>query len=783
MLARKLGHAQLTEAVRFRNDWEGSASLAIRAGDVSALADYDAHGRLHGGSYEDMAERACRAYLAEYLAGTDVILTAYEHSECRDLSRRVQEYLLAWGQVQPGPAAGLRESACAYVGDLILARQNDNHLTAGAAGHTLANGDVLRVEAIGEQELTVTRLIRPDRGAGEPARSEPFTISRSYVAAYCDLGYAQTWHTVEGQTVSVAIAMASDQRTREGLYVGMTRGADRNEIYAYPFAQEPGGSVIGQPPAADPELARQRMLHAERGGTEPATAAEQKHDPIAILARVVRRDDTELSATEMREQALSDADHLGALHAIWLDQCRADAYSRYAHSIRGHASPTDASEILKDTDRLWRTVRSAELAGLDGDQVIRDAITDRPFTGARSHSAVLDARIRVATGHQPPRVRQSWAESLPEFADPGLRRYMTEVAAAMDDRQRRIGEHAGRESPLWAVRALGPVPAKPAARAQWEGRAGQIGAYREMFGWDHPGEAIGPEPADTFPEARAEWHAAFAVMARVEGVDVRHLTDGQLLARRRAYEAETSWAPKYVAEELRAARRQEQHSKVEATRHSYEGAAAVRRGRQDQASLHEHAASSWMVLGQRATQVRELTAEAHDTRCQWEVLTETTRRVARAADIELKRRGVLGPDDVQRSAEPEGFKYPERDRTADVWVQPHLDGTVELPREEQLTPAGRERQALEVLGLNYGHDQPELPLQVTDVAEYNRQRQAQIDELRSMRLPAEEPDEIDLGEAWNVIAERRRDAVIQPPKPPIPAADAIIEHSAGREAE
>jgi hypothetical protein len=37
MLARKLGHAQLTEAVRFRSAWEGTASLAIRAGDVSAL--------------------------------------------------------------------------------------------------------------------------------------------------------------------------------------------------------------------------------------------------------------------------------------------------------------------------------------------------------------------------------------------------------------------------------------------------------------------------------------------------------------------------------------------------------------------------------------------------------------------------------------------------------------------------------------------------------------------------------------------------------------------------
>src|SRR5258706_5102085 len=75
-----------------------------------------------------------------------------------------------------------------------------------------------------------------------------------------------------------------------------------------------------------------------------------------------------------------------------------------------------------------------------------------------------------------------------------------------------------------------------------------------MFGWDHPGEAVGPEPAVAFPEARAEWHAAFAVMARIEGIDVRHLTDGQLLARRRAYEAETGWAPKHVAEELRAGR-------------------------------------------------------------------------------------------------------------------------------------------------------------------------------------------------------------------------------------
>jgi conjugative relaxase-like TrwC/TraI family protein len=657
MLARKLGHAQLTEAVRFRNDWEATASLAVRAGEVAALGAYDGHGRLHGGSYEEMAEQGCRAYLAEYLTGTDVVLTAFEHRECLDLSRRIQGYLLDWGQLQAGETTDLREGARAYVGDMIIARENDNQLDAGQPGRTLSNGDLLRVDAVGENGLTVSRLIRPDKAGEDRTWSAPFTVTKSYARAYCDLGYAQTWHTVEGQTVAVGIAVANDKRTREGLYVALSRGAQRNEVYAYPAAQEPAQSAIGQPPAPAPEVARQRRLQADREGAQP-TAALDEQDPISILAPVVRRDDAELSATETRDHALSDADHLGALHAIWMDQCRAEAYGRYAQAVRDHAEPADAAEILKDTDHLWRTIHAAELAGFDGAHLIRAAIIGRPFTGARSHSAVLDARIRTMTGEPPPKTWDSWTARLPRFADPELGQYMAEVAAAMDDRQRRIGQHAAQERPLWAAQALGQVPADPHQRAGWEARAGQLGAYREMFGWDHPGEAIGPEPAATFPEARAEWHAAFAVMARVEGIDVRGLSDGQLFARRRAYEAETWWAPKHVAEELRAARKQEQFSKVEATRHTYEAAAAARHGNSELAALHEKAAGSWATVGQRATLIGDTLAEAHDTRGQWEAMTEPTRRIARAADIELKRRGMLNRDDHLRSAEPEGFAYP-----------------------------------------------------------------------------------------------------------------------------
>jgi hypothetical protein len=713
-----------------------------------------------------------------------VVLTAYEHRECLDLSQRVQGYLLDWGQIQPCSTAALKEGARAYVGDLIVARDNDNQLDAGQPGRTLANGDLLRVEAIGANGLIVSRMIRPG-GAGSRDWSAPFTISSAYAAENCDLGYALTWYTVEGQTVGVGIALANDKRAREGLYVAMSRGTQRNEVYAYPSGQEPTESVIGQPPGPDPEIARQRTLQADRDSARPATGLDST-DPITILALAIRRDAAEMSATETREQALSDADHLGALHAIWMDQGRAEAHSRYSRAVRECASSADAEEILSDTDVLWRTVRAAEFAGLDGAEVIRQAIVGRSFTGARSHSAVLESRIRRKTGHLPPRIRDSWTAILPRFADPELARYMAEVAAAMDDRQRRIGEHAAQERPLWATQALGQVPGDPAERTQWERKAGQLGAYREITGWNHPAEAIGPEPSRGNPETWTEWHAAFAVMARVEGIDVRHLTEGQLFARRRAYETETSWAPKHVAEELRAARKQEQFSKVEATRHTYEATSAARQNRHEQAALHEDAAQSWTALGQRAALVREALAEAHDTRCQWEAMTEPSRRLARAADIELKRRGVLGRDDVLRSAEPDGFTYPGREKTAEVWVQPRLDGSADLPREpepEPLTVPEREERALEVLGLTLGYDQPELPLQVTEIAEYNRKRQAEIDERRTMRIPAEEPGEMDLGEAWNVLAERRRDAVIQPPKAPIPAADAVLERAAEREAE
>ena len=69
----------------------------------------------------------------------------------------------------------------------------------------------------------------------------------------------------------------------------------------------------------------------------------------------------------------------------------------------------------------------------------------------------------------------------------------------MDDRTRRLGQHTAQTAPTWATPALGPVPADPAARRDWEHKAAAIAAYRETYGYDHPGDPIGPEPSHQAP--------------------------------------------------------------------------------------------------------------------------------------------------------------------------------------------------------------------------------------------------------------------------------------------
>ena len=59
---------------------------------------------------------------------------------------------------------------------------------------------------------------------------------------------------------------------------------------------------------------------------------------------------------------------------------------------------------------------------------------------------------------------------------------------------------------------------------------------------------------------------------------------------------------------------------------------------QSAAARHRQLAGIWRALEAKAAQETAMFAAAQDTRRQWEAVTETTRRIAIAADIELRRR-------------------------------------------------------------------------------------------------------------------------------------------------
>jgi hypothetical protein len=269
-------------------------------------------------------------------------------------------------------------------------------------------------------------------------------------------------------------------------------------------------------------------------------------------------------------------------------------------------------------------------------------------------------------------------------------------------------------------------------------------------------------------------------MTRSDGVNAAGLSDGQLLAQRRAFERETASAPRHVADELRLIRKQETLSRVEAARYNHEAAAADKRGDADRAARQRDLAESYQALEDMCRQQRELLAEAHDTRKQWEAMTEPTRRMAIAADDELKRRGVLHPDDRIRVTEPAGLARAGKN-TGQQWVQERLDGGAELAADQQPEDRApddaveRDQRGLETLGLTLGHVQEEIPLEVRKIADWNRQRQAELDERASQTVPDEDPDYEDITPAWNRITSRDRDAILQPPPPQIRPADKVLD--------
>ena len=750
LLANRLGYVQLAEPVRFTAAWERDASLRLRQADAAVLDDYDQHGRIHGAPPEQAMDQAVKAYVASYLAGRDVILAAADWARCRELSARIRDDLIHLGLVDATRTVPIAEGAKASTGDLIICRANDHQVEAGEPGRALANGDILRIEAITGHGIMVRRMLDPDPATGQ----RRFTGQAFGYPGYrtCDLAYAITGHAAQGGTVHTGIALVTGSEDRQWLYPAMTRGTEHNMAFVFTTPARPADPQPGTRPA--PELGRYDRAQRERHGyvpapADPGPACPDPREPIAVLADVLERDGSELSASETRRRNLSNADHLAILNAIWAAETRDAQDGRYRDLVTAALPPEYRQELSPQARWLFRTLRAAELAGLDPGEVARSAIESRDLAGARDIASVIDARIRQRVHPLLPRPQGPWSDRVPHLPDPQRHQYLVKIAAMMDDRKQRIGQFAADNALPWAIAALGPVPEDPAARQEWQHKASSIGAYRETYGYNHPADPIGPEPTHDAPDQRAAWHEAFLALGPADGPDVRGMPDGRLWLIRDTYTAETQWAPRHVGRELRLVRLGAHDAELNATRQA-------RRSPGSPQEQRPRPRRPPRALGsQLPGDARPLPA---------------TRRHLRQDHGRPPRVGTSHP------ALPPP-RHRRRRRTTPTPPQP-ADRAPAIRRTRD-----RQRHAQrEDLVLTPDKNIGETAEWIKDLAAQRQAFREKIEERQALTIPSEDPDWEDLGHAFPSPSTPERDAILQPPKPTITPSAKILELARERDA-
>jgi conjugative relaxase-like TrwC/TraI family protein len=743
LLADALGFVQLAEPVRFRAAWEQAASLRLRVGDTTVLAEYDQHARITGGEPEQIMDAAAAHYVALSLDGTDVLLMAADHALRRELSRRIRDDLIRLCVVQTGPAVRIADGAVASPGDLIVCTRNDRTVQAGEPGRTLANGDLLRIEAVNPSGLIVRRALDADPSTGQRRwTSQPF-LYPGYGDA--ELGYAVTDHVAQSRTVTAGLAVITGTEDRPHVLVALTRGTDTNMAYVFTVSPKLADPVPGPRPA--PELARYDRITGEHASQPVSAKAAETQDALTVLAGVLERDGQQLSASQTRQQALANADHLAILNGIWTAETAAAREQNYRDLLLAHLPPEHQREPGHQDRWLWRTLRAAELAGLDPAQVLAAAIGERDLTGARDLAAVIDARIRYRTGALVPAPASPWSAQVPPIADPERRAYLAEIAALMDARKDRIGEHAAQHALPWAVTALGPVPEDPLDRLDWQKRAASIGAWQELSGRCDPADPIGPEPVAAAPDLRAAWHEALAALGPVGRPDVRGMPDGRLLHLRDTYPIETAWAPQYVGDELRQVRAAAREARLSGLRASAEAAAVRRRGDPGTTARQQELAASYQGLHEAYRQRETVFATVMADRADWDAATRAQRHLAVAADAELRRRHPGQHFPPLRSAEPEP--------------------TTENQRAE--------------LTLTVGQPPGEVGQWIKELAAAHRTFAEQLADRQSLKVPSEDSRYGDLGQAFPPWPLPAKDAILQPPKPEIRPSRQVLERAADRD--
>lgn len=489
--------ASLKTIHRFVDDWQGPASLALRAGDRRAVETYTTQGAVQSGTQEEVLDQVHAAWASETAQGRTSLMVAADNATAAELAARARADLKSAGKVG-GREVTLADGNQASAGDLIVTRKNARALRSGR--HWAHNGATWHVQAVSADGAM---LVTP---TADPA-AEAIHLPADYVAAQVELGYATTIHRAQGRTVDDCHVVVTPDMGRQGLYVGMTRGRTSNIAH-----------VVTDGAAVDDDLM-------------PQSAQEPAH----ILTNVLARDTAPATARRAADRHADQVESVKRLADEYSTIAAGEAAWGWENSLP-RLLPSQADRLLADdySDALAKELRRSHRAGLDVNTVLPALAGAKPLNEAHP-AADLAGRVakarkaHTAAGGQR-RLIAGLIPAAPPSADPDIARALAEREKLITARASAVLHQALTENQPW-TKDLGPVPADARVRAQWLEAARTVAAYRDRYGIiDPPSGPVTPTTHDTSLEATLGPVVSHIDRTVVE--DRRRATQALLRARR-----------------------------------------------------------------------------------------------------------------------------------------------------------------------------------------------------------------------------------------------------------
>lgn len=261
---------------RFTEPWQAEASFALRRGDPDAARAYVDHGRVQTFHPALATERIAQRHERVTGSGRSMAITTSSAATARAINEEIQ-----WQRHRSrprGPSIPLADGTDLHVGDQIATRRNHPGLVTDT-GIAVRNRHTWTVTAI-----------HADGGIVVTADTNgTVTLPPDYVAEHVELGWAVTGYGNQGITADHAICVIEPGTTRAGVYVGLTRGRDKNTaIILDPTGtadpEEALARAIARPANATTAHAARDRLHRAQGLEPPTTDVTRAPTEIDIAA-------------------------------------------------------------------------------------------------------------------------------------------------------------------------------------------------------------------------------------------------------------------------------------------------------------------------------------------------------------------------------------------------------------------------------------------------------------------------------------------------------------------